>query len=119
MNIQDKHGVTPLHLAIKSKQDLFDTVTLLVTNGADIHIKDFSGNNALIYAAENNIPGGIRKQFHWNFQFNHELSLFSIKTKNKYQGIVGSIVRLVAKGVDVKSKNNENNTALHFAARNG
>ena len=47
-NIQTKQGLTPLHLAVS--KGLVDCATALLENGADITIKDGSGQNAITKA---------------------------------------------------------------------
>jgi ankyrin repeat protein len=49
INSQDSLGLTPLHLAVKSAEDIKSTrmVRLLLIRGADRNIKDIYGRRAI------------------------------------------------------------------------
>lgn len=57
-----KNGETALHIAVASYK--FSAVKFLIENGADINIKDFSGNDALMIAASK-FPAVIDDLLKW------------------------------------------------------
>lgn len=54
LNDTDKKGCTPLISAVRFNMPI--TAGLLVSQGADVDIKDLDGYSALLYASENNDP---------------------------------------------------------------
>lgn len=60
INLQDIKGLTPLHLAVKTSEDMLTTRTIraLLLKGADPKIRDYRGLTALDYLNdfENHIP---------------------------------------------------------------
>jgi ankyrin repeat protein len=51
VNLQDVNGLTPLHLAVKTSEDMMSTRTIraLLLKGADPSIRDYRGLTPLDY----------------------------------------------------------------------
>jgi ankyrin repeat protein len=51
INLQDIKGLTPLHLAVKTSEDVMSTRTIraLLLKGADPNIRDYSGLTPIDY----------------------------------------------------------------------
>ena len=51
IDLQDINGLTPLHLAVKTSEDMMSTRTIraLLLKGADPSIRDYRGMTALDY----------------------------------------------------------------------
>lgn len=121
VNIRDKFGYTPLLRAITKNR--FDNVKFLVLNGADIHLKEnlgFDALNTAIYSRSNNF-----ELIKFLFEKGADINTKTKRSGNtplhhaSELGRIDVLKWLMAQGVDVNLMNNYTETPLHKAADQG
>ncbi|MFP3033742.1 MAG: ankyrin repeat domain-containing protein [Wolbachia sp.] len=107
INAKDKGGKIPLHLA--AEKGRLEIVKLLVGNNADIKAKDKDGKTPSDLAIEEGHKDIA--DFLEEAQFKEQELFDAIKQNN-----IDKVRDLINRGADVKAKNKDGKTSLHWAA---
>ncbi|XP_042310083.1 ankyrin repeat and death domain-containing protein 1B isoform X2 [Sceloporus undulatus] len=120
VDIADKHGLTPVHLAAWSGN--LDIMLILIKAGADQKAKNQERRNALHLAAQNNSVRIVD-------YFIQDLHLLDLNTRDEKgrkpfllaaeKGHAEMVNELISLNLSTSEKDNDGNTALHLAAKNG
>lgn len=117
INIKDNRGYTALRLA---SQGLTGLVKLLIDQGADVDIKDLTGDTALIVVAGNGYIEIVRllidKGADVNLQNENGSTALMLASANGHREIVKLLIEY---GADLNIKDKEGITALIFTAMQG
>jgi ankyrin repeat protein len=129
VNIKDKDGNTPLHIALKNKDTLNyvamkEIVGLLIQKGADINAIDKDGNTPLhVVIQTNRINPNIRKEIvDLLIKKDANINIQNVKGKtplyiasNTNEVHIGEL--LIGRGADVNMADNKGVRPLHIASR--
>jgi ankyrin repeat protein len=121
VNLQNRKGFTPLHLAIKNSA--LYTSQALIDNGADITLKDKNGQTPLMHAVrEGNIslikniivlPQNLDAKDNNGWTAFHFLLEKKILSSDEKQAEIARL--LINAGADINSQTNDKSSALHLA----
>ena len=114
LNLQDNQGRTALMIAYRNFLDQV-YVKLLITNGADIDLQDNQGWTALMFAARKGLKELLIKNGP-DKDVQDELYAIAIDMNGTYYACVEF---LIEKGALLDMQDNEGNTALIIAYKNG
>ncbi len=123
VNVRDEHNMTPLMLAcMAGTKRHYKTLELLLENGADVYLKDYAGDAALMFAVQTKNAELVNLLLKWgasatiNFQDrNGDTAL--MKAVSSYNLDNNIINTLLEHGADKNLTNNEHKTAYDLALR--
>jgi ankyrin repeat protein len=112
LNIQDKHGLTALHLAVSYAYS--DKTKILVEAGADLTIKDNNGNTAMHIAKDPKVIGILLKgKYDVDVRDDSgQTPLHLAAMVSLYPSVVSKLVRA---GFDPNAADNEGKTPISLA----
>ncbi|MCE3255607.1 MAG: hypothetical protein K0R25_1101 [Rickettsiaceae bacterium] len=115
LNLKNKEGLTPLHLAVLSGN--LEFIKTLDEFGADLNALDNSGNNLLHYAAYHNRPEIVSYLADRGFDINatNKEDVTPLQLGIKYCTLE-TVKELEASGADLNVVDEAGNTLLHDAA---
>ena len=118
VNIMNDDNMTPLICSCFAKGNI-ENVRTLLAHGADINLTDKYNNSALHFAARDADSETIKHLINHNISVN---IINNVKTTPLIwacfaKGNIENVRTLLAHGADINMTDKENNSALHFAAR--
>lgn len=119
VNLPDKHGFTPLMLAVAS--DSSKLIAKLIEKGADINAQDIGGHTALMAAISANAQNAFEKLLAYGanakIKTNVNETILMIAAKLNRSEILSNIMKNFPEMINMKD--NTENTALMWAASFG
>jgi ankyrin repeat protein len=121
INLQNRNGFTPLHLAIKNSAQY--TSQALIDNGADITLKDKNGQTPLMHAVRGGdislikniivLPQNLDAKDNNGWTAFHFLFENEILRSDEKQAEIARL--LINAGADINIQTNDKSSALHLA----
>jgi ankyrin repeat protein len=114
-HVCDKHGDTPLHLAVLL--GYLDVCRVLLERNADVNSKNYHGSTPLLHASEFGTPDIVQLMLDYNADVqarhaNGDTLLHRAAIKDQLE-----VARLLLKlNVEVNSRNNDGSTPLHLVS---
>lgn len=121
VNIKNNEGQSPVNEAVRGNSA--KVVSLLIENGADIHVKDNEGNSLAYYLVNSYNPRDAKNfDEKWEvlakngLKFNqiqsNSNSLYHLAVEN---GNIDLLKKVASVGIDINTKNSDGLTPLHKA----